>query len=98
MGTWIMATEGGVLLHLKVQPGARVDAFMGVVPPGILKLKIKARPVDGKANAGLISFISTVFSVSKRAISIKSGEKSREKWVNIQGVSADFVMGIVSSS
>ena len=41
--------------------------------------KIKAQPVDGKANAALIALIADHFKLRKNQISIKSGAGTRIK-------------------
>jgi len=53
-------------LHLHVQPKAS------------LKLRIKAAPIDGKANQQLITFIADEFAASKSACKQIPGESGRE--------------------
>ena len=49
-------------------------------------LKIKAPPVDGKANNELIKFIAEKLSISKSSIKILSGHSSKIKRISIEGV------------
>jgi uncharacterized protein (TIGR00251 family) len=51
-----------------------------------IKIRIKARPVEGAANAALIDFIATNLGVTRKAVKILRGEKSRQKtvWVAVQ--------------
>lgn len=44
---------------------------------------LKSRAVDGKANAELIEVMATHFNVSKKDVTILSGQKSRIKIVGI---------------
>ncbi|MBN8715257.1 MAG: DUF167 domain-containing protein [Xanthomonadales bacterium] len=46
--------------------------------------RLKAAPVDGKANQELIALLAAQFGCSKSAISIKSGLSGRVKLVRIE--------------
>lgn len=72
-----------LILRCHLQPRASKDEFSGLHGESI-KIRIKAPPIDGKANAYLIGFLSRQFSVPKRNISIISGELSRQKTVKIE--------------
>lgn len=48
-----------------------------------LKIWIKAKPLDGKANKAVINLISESFDVPKSSIRIIKGEKSRDKVIEI---------------
>ena len=52
---------------------------------GVVKLKINAPPIDGKANMACIKFLSDIFNVSKSQISIVSGDKSKTKVIEVLG-------------
>lgn len=67
-----------LVLHIHVQPKASKDEFMGLHGTA-LKVRITAPPVDGKANAQLITFLSKQFNVSKSQVELISGDTSREK-------------------
>ncbi len=69
-------------LQLRVLPRAKRDALEA--PAGeVLKVRITAPPVEGKANAHLRRFLAEQFGVSQSAIRILSGERSRIKRVRI---------------
>jgi hypothetical protein len=48
-----------------------------------LKIKLKAAPVDGKANKELIKFLADRYQVAKSMVEIISGLTSKEKLVRI---------------
>lgn len=50
---------------------------------GCYKIRLKAQPVDGKANTELIQWISKQFGVQRDFVFIKSGNASRRKTVKI---------------
>lgn len=57
-------------------------------------VRLHAAPVDGAANAELIEVLAEAFSVPKRAVSIVSGERSRQKRVRIEGVTNEQVQSV----
>jgi len=73
------------LLNLKIhiQPGARKNEIVGLHGDAI-KIKIKAPPVDGRANEELIDFLAKHYGVPKRSVQIVSGHTSRQKTVKIE--------------
>lgn len=71
-----------LILNCRIQPGAKEDAFAST-SENLLRIRIKAPPVDGKANAKLLEFLSRQFKTPKSAIEILSGHNSRNKRVRI---------------
>jgi uncharacterized protein len=65
-----------------VKPKSKVDS-LSVNPDGSLRIKIKAPPVDGKANEYLIEYLSEVFKIKKKNIEIISGHTNSHKRINI---------------
>jgi uncharacterized protein (TIGR00251 family) len=72
-----------LLLRLYLQPKASRDQFIGLYGEE-LKITITAPPIDGKANAHLIKFLSKQFSVAKKAIQVEKGLQSRHKLIRIK--------------
>lgn len=70
------------LIDLYIQPGAKKTEIAGE-HDGRLKIRLKADPVDGKANKALIDFFSKLLKVRKQDISIVHGEKSRFKTLSV---------------
>jgi uncharacterized protein (TIGR00251 family) len=71
-----------VILDLHVQPGASRTEWAGKHGDR-LKVALRARAVDGKANDALIEFLAAHFKVPRRNVRIVSGLKSRQKRVQI---------------
>lgn len=86
--SWYRKAADGWLLTLHVQPGAKTSAVAGMHGDA-LKIRIAAPPVEGKANAALITFIATGLGVPKRQVSVERGTSSREKTVKISDPKAD---------
>ena len=69
-------------IQVKVKPNARTSVLEEQAD-GTWLARIKAPPVDGKANAELIDLVADQFGVSKGSILIKSGAGARLKLVQI---------------
>jgi uncharacterized protein (TIGR00251 family) len=78
-------------LTIRVTPRAGRSAVAGV-RDGILLVKLAAAPIDGAANDALVALLSEVLLLPKRSIRIKSGERSRTKVVEIDGITEGDVL------
>lgn len=65
-------------LYCHIHPGASRNTIVGVHGDR-LKIQITSPPIEGRANAGLIQFISTEFGVAKSAVSVERGPHGRHK-------------------
>jgi uncharacterized protein len=72
-----------VVLQVKVKPRARVSS-LEQVSDGTWVAKLKAPPVDGKANDELVALVALHFQCRKAAVSIKSGAAGRIKLVRVE--------------
>ena len=83
-----------VLLAVRLTPNGGRDAFDGVeiAADGLahLKARVTAVPEKGKANKALIALLSKALKVTKSAISVASGETSRQKILRIDGDPEDL--------
>lgn len=85
--SWYRRDGEDLLLFLKIQPRAGKDAF-GEIMEDSRKLRIKAPPVEGKANDYLVRFLAKKLGVNRRAIRIEQGETGRNKRVRVKGVAS----------
>lgn len=69
-------------IHCIVKPKSKVDSII-VNPDNSFRIKIKAPPVDGKANEYLVKYLSEVFEIPKKNIEIISGFTNSHKRINI---------------
>lgn len=72
-----------LILDCHLQPKASSDEFAGLHGDR-LKIRLTAPPVEGKANAHLLTFLGKAFGVAKSQVSLISGELNRQKRVRIQ--------------
>ena len=70
-------------LQVKVKPNARASE-LEEQSNGTWLARVKAPPVDGKANAELIALIAERFGVTKARVVVKSGAGGRMKLVQIK--------------
>jgi len=69
-------------LRVNVKPNSRVEELVAL-EDGSYVARVKAPPVDGKANSALIALIAAKFGVPKSKVAIKSGASARTKRVLI---------------
>lgn len=81
------ADGSSISLSVHVQPRASRTRIAGLHGDA-LKLCITTPPVDGKANAAVIEFLAKLFKIPKTAVTLASGEASRDKRIILAGVSA----------
>lgn len=72
---------------MKVVPGASRDEVAGELGDAI-RVKLRAPPVDGRANAALISFLAGRLGVHASALNLVVGETGRRKIIAIAGLTA----------
>jgi hypothetical protein len=65
---------------------------------GLLRVRVTAPPVDGKANAALERLVADALGVRKSAVSVVSGARGREKTIAIEGYSQDKVHDLLGSA
>ncbi len=74
------------VLQVRVAPRSSRSKVCGRYGEGI-KVSLNAPPVDGRANKELAVVLAGWLGVAKSNVSLLSGERGREKRVEIQGVS-----------
>lgn len=89
---------GDVLLNIRVIPNARVTKWDGVWGDRSYKLRVHAPPVDGAANLEIINFLHDFLDVKRHAITLESGEKSRDKVIKLRGVSLEDIKNKILGS
>ena len=59
--------------------------------PGGLRVRLTAPPVDGAANDALVSLLAERLGIAKRDISVVHGATSRQKIVEVNGMTAELL-------
>jgi uncharacterized protein (TIGR00251 family) len=75
-----------VRFAVKVVPGAARDEIAGWLGDA-LKLRVRAAPERGKANAAALALLARVLELPPKSVRIVAGETSARKQVEIAGLS-----------
>lgn len=94
MSEWLRQSGDRLTLTLHIQPGAKKTEIAGLHGDA-LKIRLAAPPVDGKANAALLAFVAATLDLPKQAVSLKSGQSSRHKVVEVVGAPADTLQRLI---
>lgn len=79
-------------LEVRVTPKAKQNQIVGWHENRMLVVKVTAPPVGGQANDELIRFLAEKLNISPDDIVITRGYTSRQKLLEIQGLSDEEVM------
>lgn len=79
----VRAGSNGTEISVHIQPGASRAEIVGLHADA-LKVRIRARPVEGAANEALSNFMAQSLGVPRREVRILHGEKSRRKVLEVQ--------------
>lgn len=72
------------ILQVKVKPRSR-ESSLTRATDGSWVARVKAPPVDGKANAELVTLIAKHFGCRKADVAIEAGAMGRMKRVSVKG-------------
>lgn len=72
-------------IQVKVKTGARENCVSFDEGSNIYVVSVKARPIEGKANAAVTKLLAEHFKVPKSQIHLKTGQKSKIKIFEILG-------------
>jgi hypothetical protein len=77
-------------IRIQVIPNARVEKVVGDNGDAI-KIKLRARAIEGQANKALVSFLAAKLGVTRRAIVLEHGKKSREKVIRVDALNREDI-------
>lgn len=83
-------------IAVKVTPNARSDELRGFADD-VLLVRLKAPPVDGKANDALVRLIAEKLGVPRGAVTVARGATSRTKLLGIEGISREVAIARLSA-
>ncbi|MBI3887027.1 MAG: DUF167 domain-containing protein [Opitutae bacterium] len=75
----------GCTLGLKTVPNAPRDEIVGWLGAA-LKVRVRAPALEGRANDALLAFLAAQLGLPRRGVTLRHGEKSRQKIVAITGL------------
>lgn len=71
-----------VVIRIKVKPGSKTDELV-TEADGTLKVKIRAQPIEGKANKYLVEYLAGVLGIPKSKVTLLKGETNSFKTLEI---------------
>ncbi|MDR2251480.1 MAG: DUF167 domain-containing protein [Endomicrobium sp.] len=77
-----------MIIKVRVIPNSKRNEVVSRVG-SILRVKIAALAVEGKANEELCDFLADFFDVKRSMIFLRKGERGREKTIEITGRSEE---------
>jgi len=92
----VQETQAGCVFSVHVVPGSRQDAVLGLHGDA-LRIRLKAPPVEGKANQALRAFLAERLGVPVDEVEIIARHASRRTIVRVSGVTLDQVRKLYCS-
>ena len=86
----IEAHSEGVVIPVRVSPGASRDRIMGE-HDGALKMSVSAAPEKGKANKAVCALIAKALGIAKSRVSLMAGETARDKKILVRNMSRSAI-------
>src|SRR5205823_14416397 len=78
------------LLHVRVQPRASSSTIVGWREQALL-VRVMAPPVEGAANAAVVTLIARALGVRPWAVRVVRGARGRDTWLRVDGVTAGAI-------
>ena len=85
-----------MILRVRVQPRAKKNALAGRIEQE-WKLLVTAPPIEGRANQACVEFLARGLGIPQSRVRVLSGEKSRHKVLELDGVSEEEFLQFASS-
>lgn len=74
-----------VRIEVRLRPRSHADELQGF-EDGVLRARVTAAPVDGKANHSLCRLVAKRLGLAPSLVSVVRGEKSRQKLLRVEGL------------
>jgi uncharacterized protein len=81
-------------IRIKVVPSSSKDAIVGWLGEA-LKIKVKAPPEKGKANAAVVELLAAHLGLEPSRITVVSGHTSPSKVLSVQGLEDSQIVALL---
>lgn len=81
--SWCSAAPAGIRLAVQITPNAKKSEIVGILD-GMLKIRLQAQPIEGKANEALTRFIASLLDVPKTAVCLTHGHSNKRKILEVR--------------
>lgn len=78
-------------VSVRVVPRSSKEGVAGC-EGGVVRIRLNAPPVEGKANEALVRFLAKALGVPKGSITLVAGERGRSKIVRVAGLTREALM------
>ena len=85
-------------LRVRIQPGASSDRLAGKEGDEAWKITLRARAIEGRANAACLRFLGKLLGRPPSALRIVRGERSRHKVIEVAGLTRDQVEALLTAA
>ena len=83
------------IIEVRLTPRSAKDEIAGWTD-GVLRVRVKAPPVDGKANQALLDLLARRLGLSSSRIEIVGGVTARTKRIRLVDVTRDEVLKVLA--
>ena len=83
-----MTERQAARIAVVLRPGASRDEVLEF-SHGLLRVRVKAPPIDGKANASLEKLLARLLGVPPSSVDVLRGARSRRKLLRVEGLSQE---------
>ncbi len=86
-----IADGSSATVSVRVVPRSSKEGVAGF-EGGVVKIRLNAPPVEGKANDALVRFLAKAVGVPRSRVTLVTGERGRSKIVRVAGVTREELM------
>jgi hypothetical protein len=83
-------------LSVRVTPRSGKEGIAGY-EEGVVRVRLNAPPVEGKANEALARFLAKALGVPKGRVTLVAGERGRNKIVRVEGMTTEAALARLTS-
>ena len=84
-------SEKGTFLRVLVSPNSKEKKLIGEISAESIHINLTGPAREGKANTELVKRVAKILKISTSSVRLVAGQKSREKTLLIEGLSAKEV-------
>ncbi len=92
----LIEQSDGVYFWVKATPQSSKNEIIGIEQVQdqqyAIKIKLKAKPIDGAANEALIKYLSEKLGIRTQQITLLSGQTARIKRLKCEGMTRDVFL------
>lgn len=82
-------SRAGARLRIRVTPKSRADRVDPALADGTIRVRVRAAAEGGRANEAVIALLAGALGVRRGAVRIAAGPASRDKWIEVEGLTTE---------